>query len=89
MAKPRAVQNERLGHLFELELQFQWEMSPITSREAGEGEYIGSGEGVAKGPTIHGTVRWDLFEKREEAKCRFEKTVSRRGAGGHWDCYIH
>jgi hypothetical protein len=40
-------------------------MTPVTSREAGEGEYIGSGEGTVKGPRIHGTIRWDLFEKRE------------------------
>ena len=74
MAKPSAVQDERLEHLFELELQFQWEMSPVTSRETGEGEYIGSGEGAARGPAIHGTVRWDLFEKREETLCRSNLT---------------
>ena len=62
--------NESLEALFELELQFQWEMAPLTSREAGEGDYIGSGVGTAKGSSIDGTVRWDLFEKREEALCR-------------------
>ena len=65
MGKPSTVQNERLGYLFELGLQFRWEMTPVTSREAGEGEYIGSGEGTVKGPRIHGAIRWDLFEKRE------------------------
>jgi hypothetical protein len=70
MAKPTAVQKERFEHLFGLDLQFQWEMSPITSREAEEGEYIGSGDGTAIGSKIQGTVRWDLFEKQEENLCR-------------------
>jgi len=74
MAEPSAVQSERLEYLFELELQFQWEMPPVTSREAGEGEYIGSGEGTARGPKIHGTVRWDLFELQEETVCRSNLT---------------
>jgi len=74
MAEPTAIQNERLGHLFELELQFQWEMPLSLLAKAGEGEYIGSGEGAAKGPTMHGTVRWDLFEKREETLCRSNLT---------------
>jgi hypothetical protein len=74
MKKPNAIQNECLEYLFELELQFRWEMPPVTSREAGEGEYIGSGEGTAIGPRINGTVRWDLFEKREETLCRSNLT---------------
>jgi len=69
MEEPSAVQSERLEYLFEIALQFR-EMPPVTSREAGEGEYIGSGEGTVEGPRIHGTVRWDLFEKREETLCR-------------------
>jgi len=68
--KPIAVQNERLEYLFGLDLQFRWEMPPITSREAGEGEYIGSGDGTAKGARIQGAVCWDLSEKREETLCR-------------------
>jgi len=74
MKKPSAVQNERLADLFKLELQFQWEMPAVTPHEAGEGEYIGSGEGTAKGSRINGTVRWDLFEKREETLCRSNLT---------------
>jgi hypothetical protein len=70
MKKTSAIQDQRLEYLFDLELQFQWEMPPTTSREAGEGEYIGSGEGAAKGPKINGTARWDLFEKREKILCR-------------------
>ena len=49
-------------------------MPPVTSREAGEGEYIGSGEGTARGSRINGTVQWDLFEKREETLCRSNLT---------------
>ncbi len=67
MAKPDEAKRECL---FELELQFRWEMQPVTSREAGEGEYIGSGEGTATGSSINGIVRWDLFEKREGILCR-------------------
>jgi len=70
MEKPSAVPNKHLEHLFEVELQFRWEMTPFTSREAGEGEYIGTGEGTVSGPRVHGTVRWDLFEKQEETLCR-------------------
>ncbi len=60
--------------LFELDLQFKWELPPITSREAGEDKFIGSGDGIAKGSRINGTVRWDLFEKREENLCRSNLT---------------
>ena len=67
MAKLDAATRECV---FELELQFNWEMPPVTSREAGEGEYIGSGEGTATGSRINGVVRWDLFEKREGNLCR-------------------
>lgn len=70
MTKNSAVQNERLEHLFRLDLQFQWEMLPLSAQDSGEGEYIGSGDGTAKGPRIQGSVRWDLFEKREETLCR-------------------
>lgn len=65
-----AIRSERLKHLFDMELLFRWEMSPVTSREARVGEYIGSEEGRIKGPRIRGTARWDLFEEREETLCR-------------------
>ncbi len=74
MEEPSEVQSERLKYLFEVELQFRWEMAPVTSREARGGEYIGSGEGTVSGPRIHGTVRWDLFEKQEETLCRSNLT---------------
>ena len=70
MEELSAFQNKRLEHLFEMELQFRWELPPITSREGGEGEFIGTGEGAVSGPRVHGTVRWDLFEKQEETLCR-------------------
>jgi hypothetical protein len=74
MLKPGAAQHEHLEYLFELGLQFQWEMPPVTSHEAREGEYIGSGEGTANGSKINGTLRWDLFEEREESLCRSNLT---------------
>jgi hypothetical protein len=64
------VQNRRIEHLFEVELQFQQEMSIVTSSEGRAGEYIGSGDGTVKGPKINGVIRWDLFEEREETLCR-------------------
>ena len=87
MEEPSAVQSKRLEYLFEMRLQFR-EMLPVTSREAGEGEYIGSGEGTVKGPRIHGTVRWDLFEKQEETLCRSNLTgviETNDGAEIHFD----
>lgn len=74
MNEPSPFRNERLDDLFELELQFDWQMPPVTSREAGEGEYIGSGKGTARGARVNGTIRWDLFEKREETLCRSNLT---------------
>ena len=74
MKKPSMTHSERLEPLFTLDLQFQWEMSPVTSRMAGEGEYIGSGDGTVEGTRIHGKVTWDLFEKREERLCRSNLT---------------
>lgn len=56
--------------LFDIDMQFRWDMSPITSREYGEGRYIGSGEGTANGQRICGSVRWDLFEIEEKRFCR-------------------
>jgi hypothetical protein len=64
------IQSEYLSHLFDIELIFNWEMSPVTSRETRAGEYVGSGEGTIKGSRIRGTVRWDIFEEREETLCR-------------------
>jgi hypothetical protein len=74
MKKLSTTQGERLEQLFALDLQFQWGMAPVTSRTTGEGEYIGSGDGTVKGARIHGTVCWDLFEKREERLCRSNLT---------------
>jgi hypothetical protein len=70
MGESDVVQSDHLHYLFEMNLQFRWEMPPVASREAGEGEYIGSGEGTVEGPRIKGVARWDLFEKREESRCR-------------------
>jgi hypothetical protein len=68
--KPGAVQSKRLEHMFEVELQFRQEIARVTVSDGKGGEYIGSGDGTVKGPKIHGTVRWDLFEEQEEALCR-------------------
>jgi hypothetical protein len=70
MEKRSATQHEHLEHLFEMELQFQQEVTPITSPEDRAGKYVGSGNGTVKGSRIHGAVRWYLYEEREEALCR-------------------
>jgi hypothetical protein len=61
---------QHLGPLFEIELQYRPGMSPVTSSEGAIGEYLGSGDGTAKGPTIRGAVCWDLFEEQGETLCR-------------------
>lgn len=63
MTIPNDVKNIRLVYLFEIELKFQWEMPPITSCEAGEGEYIGSGTGTVTGSKVGGTIRWGPLRK--------------------------
>ena len=74
MEKTGAVQSKRLEHMFEVELQFRQGIARVTASEGRGGEYIGSGDGTVKGPKIHGTVRWDLFEEQEEALCRSNLT---------------
>jgi len=74
MEKPSVVKNQRLEHMFEVELQFRQGIARVTASEGRGGEYIGSGDGTVKGPKIHGTVRWDLFEEQEEALCRSNLT---------------
>jgi hypothetical protein len=70
MTRSNVVKKPQFKHLFDLELKFQWDMPPITTREAGEGEYIGSGGGTVEGSRIQGTVNWDLHEKQEKTLCR-------------------
>lgn len=74
MSEQRGGKGERLEEPLELDLHFRWKMVAVTSREAGEGEYVGSGEGTIRGARIEGTVRWDLFERRENGLCRSNLT---------------
>jgi hypothetical protein len=69
-AKTRVVQGRCLERLYEAELQFQQGISKVTRTENIGGEYVGSGVGTVEGPRIKGTMRWDLFEEREETLCR-------------------
>lgn len=57
-----------MKRLFEIELQYKPEMAPVSPATGKIGEYIGSGEGCAKGK-VRGTVHWDLFEKQEDVIC--------------------
>ena len=68
------VQTTVLDQLFEMTLHPQrWpgdgkspEPSPKASPASRVGEYIASGEGTLEGPQLKGTVRWDLFENRDQ-----------------------
>jgi hypothetical protein len=56
-----------LEHLFDAELRYRPGTPPITNE--GEGELIGSGEGVVRGEKLDGTFRWTLFEQPGELVC--------------------
>ena len=56
-----------LEHLFDAELQYQAGMQPIAAE--GEGQLIGSGDGVVRGEKLAGTFRWTLFEQPGELVC--------------------
>lgn len=49
-----------LARLFDAELQYRPGMTPIA--KDGEGELIGSGNGVLRGDRLEGSFRWALFE---------------------------
>jgi hypothetical protein len=42
-------------------------MPPIA--EPGEGELVGSGDGIVAGSDLRGTLRWTLFEGPDELVC--------------------
>ena len=56
-----------LEHLFDAELRYQPGMPPIASD--GEGQLIGSGDGVVSGKRLEGSFRWTLFEQPGELVC--------------------
>lgn len=63
------VPNE-LNVLFEMELQYQEGMQAMTAPEGKIGQYIGSGDGTAKGKKVQGRVRWDLYEAISDTRCQ-------------------
>lgn len=68
MTTHSTVQSRQLEPLFEVELEYKEGKAPV-STEGKVGEYIGSGEGTANGPTINGAVHWTLFEAQSETVC--------------------
>lgn len=56
-----------LRHLFDAELEYRADMAPVAA--TGEGELIGSGDGIVRGHDLRGTIRWTLFEQRGELVC--------------------
>ena len=56
-----------LEHLFDAELEYRPGMRPIATD--GDGELIGSGDGVVRGEKLEGTFRWTLFEQPGRLVC--------------------
>lgn len=57
-----------LEHLFDAELHYREGMPPVAAD--GEGQLIGSGDGVVRGAKLAGTFRWTLFEHPGELVCQ-------------------
>lgn len=78
-----------LEHLCEFHLQYQKDMTPITSEEPHVGSYLGSGTGGVQGPAVMGKVYWDLFEEQGELVCatNFKGRIEVEGGGEvRFDC---
>lgn len=58
----------KLEHIFDADLQFRPEMEAIVSADGRDGELIGSGDGVVRGP-VSGKLRWTLFENAHGDFC--------------------
>ncbi len=63
-AGPRSMNVE---HLFDAELHYQSGMRPIATE--GDGQLIGSGDGVVHGAKLDGSLRWTLFEEPGTLVC--------------------
>lgn len=59
--------------LFDAVLVHQFDMGPLTTD--GEGELIGSGDGVVQGPSLSGTLRWTLFEHPGRLVCSMNPVI--------------
>jgi hypothetical protein len=57
-----------LEYLFDAELQYREGMPPVAVD--GDGELIGSGDGVARGEKLAGSLQWTLFEQPGELVCQ-------------------
>lgn len=62
-----------LEHLFDAELHYRAGMPPITSD--GDGQLIGSGDGIARGERLAGTLQWTLFEQPGELVCQMNPVL--------------
>jgi hypothetical protein len=63
-----------LQHLFDAELRYRPDMTPIVT--TGEGQLIGSGDGTLRGPSLRGTIKWTLFEQPGELVCGMNPVVA-------------
>ena len=51
------------------ELVYRPEVEPIATASVEDGTLMGSGDGVAAGPALSGTVRWSLFQNAGPRLC--------------------
>lgn len=58
-----------LERLFEIELHFRAEMSPVVAPEGRHGELVGSGDGKVHGSAVRGKIKWSNFETVGERLC--------------------
>lgn len=70
MTRTNEFQTRQLEYLFDLELQYRQELSPITAPDGKIGEYIGSGDGTVNGTQLRGIIHWDLYEAIGERVCQ-------------------
>jgi hypothetical protein len=63
-----------LEHLFDAELQYRPGMSPIVSE--GDGQLIGSGDGVVRGERLDGSLRWTLYEQPGAFVCQMNPVLA-------------
>ena len=50
-----------LEHLFDAKLHYRHDLEPVVPSDGREGELIGSGDGIARGETLTGQLRWSMF----------------------------
>jgi hypothetical protein len=71
-----------LEHLFDADLRYRADLAPLVGSEEREGELIGSGDGVARGESVSGRLRWSMLA----ADCPYRPDGAHRAADGDHLC---